>query len=229
MRQKLCFYELPRELRDYIYDFCAISTDKTTVCFARGEYLPPNIALTTRRIREEFLPRWNKITPVCAETKHIRLAIFNLGCKPVLDFWDKAVAYNDKRGKRFESVRIVLAFTEDFKREGVKGVLRDYNDWLDRSGRQICDWEKQSWEILDERRFGVLRFLHTFMGEIKQECSKDKETPCPANQARSTTRTGTRQTIKIEHVRLAASLTKRHIKGLFTGRYRAFRTKQGRK
>lgn len=153
-------FSLPGELRNAIYEQYIANADRWTVCFSRGKYLPPPLALASRQIRDEFLFLWDKHVPLCDDTKYIPLGLFDADIRHATEFWEKALATMYSRDREFHGVRITLVFTKDRSRWKAKQSCMEYNDWSVEYGRPICDGSDETWEILDHRPFGRLRLLH---------------------------------------------------------------------
>lgn len=157
---QLCFYDLAAELRNCIYSLCCISADGTTISVARGRNVPPSLALVSHQVREEFLGLWyfwSGRNDISVDTRHIRLAVFDLNFDPATLVWEKAIAAVESNGRMLDSVTIVFVFTKAGSTADARQSLQRFVEWCECHVKPICPEEALRWNTVDYRRFGKLK------------------------------------------------------------------------
>lgn len=181
MAKRVCFYDLPGELRNRIYEIYAAQADKTTVAFARGRYVPPALALVSHRVRGELLSYWDSQDHLCLETRHLRLAAFDLDYRPGVEFWSKAMEIVQQRQQNFESVRITLVFTRSWDGAQARRLLHEFVDWFLTEDHAITAAGDEHWEVLDHRRFGRLKQLRFLLSATAKPILRKWRSLTPRN------------------------------------------------
>lgn len=153
------FIALPIELRHLIYDAYIVSTPKTIVRAAHGEFMPPPFAYVNRQIREEFLARWraHMEVQISPETRHIIIAVHDLDFRPGILIWEKAATVVRRTERHFDSVCVKFVMTSHWSSAQAREHVVAFIDWCRTRALPICPDDRLRWTIRDDRRFCRLR------------------------------------------------------------------------
>lgn len=170
-RQK-CFYDIPGELRNQIYEHYCLNADRSSIWAARNRCIPPSLALVSRWIRKEFLVLWDLEDHLTPETRHVNVAVFDLDFGFMIEIWKKAITSMKQKGKSLEAISVTLVFTRSCRGAEAEDALHNFFVWCKANGQSVCPDRGLQWKILDYRRFGRLKqayFLFSvFVGPIRR-------------------------------------------------------------
>lgn len=161
--------DIPRELRDKIYDFYIQDADKTTIWVAPERYLPPALALVNHQLRAEFLSMWDarRVRPLDTTTRHINIAVFDIDFRLATSVWEKAFDLTRYTDHKLESVCITFVFTDSWDASRARASVLDFVEWCEVHARPICAYDRLHWRVLDHRSFCRLRQAFFFASVVR--------------------------------------------------------------